>query len=392
MIAVLAAIVVGFRACIAPSVSRDRILTSVVERGSIDASLSASGTVVPEYEQVITCPVSSRVEAVLLHSGDTVLTGQSILQLDTDRAASFVEKLRDELSYLKNQKKQLVLDLERKTIDLEASRDIKDLEVRHAEASLERTRRLHALGGATDETLAADELNLDIAERLLLQVTRSIENQKASLAAEIDGIEFQVQIKAKEIREAERDLERAGVRAERGGVVTWVRDDVGATINAGDAVARVADLTSYKIEAQISEIHASKLSVGGEVVVRIGDVRLAGTVSAVKPGVENGIARFDVTLDDKSNPILRPNLRSDVFVITAFKDDVLRVENGPFYRGKVDQIVFVIDGDKAIGRPVDIGVSNYEFVELKGEISVGDTVIVSDMSEYEHADEVALDD
>jgi HlyD family secretion protein len=283
-----------------------------------------------------------------------------------------------------------MLELERQTIDLEASRDIKELEVRFVESQLERTRYLHDLGGATDEALAQAELNLDIAQRQLLQVTQSIENQKASLEAEIEGLDVQIQIKENEIREAERDLESTYARAERGGVVTWVNDNIGSHVNPGDAVARVADLGSYRIEAQISDIHADRLCAGGKVVIRIGDLRLRGAIGTVQPSVENGIARFEVIPDETSHSVLRPNLRTDIFVTTSFKDSVLRVKNGPFYRGRVDQKVFVVDGDKARRRLVDIGVSNYDYVELIGDVKPGDEVIISDMSKYEHVEEITL--
>jgi len=380
------------RSCLTPGISRNRILTSVVESGSIDACLSASGVVVPEYEQVITSPVPTTVTEVLLHSGDTVKASQSIVRLDTEAVEFQVAQLRDKLNFHRNQKQQLILELERQTIEIEALRDIKQLEVRYVQSQLERTRHLHEIGGTTDDALAQAELDLEIKLRQLRQLTQSIENQKASLQAEIEGLDLQIQMKENEVREAERDLELARARAEHPGVVTWVNDNIGSSVNPGDAVARVADLGSYRIIAQISDIHAARLRTGGKVMVRIGDIRLPGSISAVRPSVENGIASFDVELNDKSHTALRPNLRADVFVVTAYKDNILRVHNGPFYRGRLAQKVFVIDGDIAIRRLVDIGVSNYDYVELIGDIKPGEEVIISDMSKYDHAEQLNLTD
>ncbi len=391
-LALLITVVLMLRSCITPSISRNRILTSVAEVGSIDASLSASGVVVPQYEQVITSPVRSTVLEILLHSGDTVQAGQSIVRLDTEAAEFRVEQLRDQLDFHRNQKRQLILELERRKIDLDASQDIKQLEVRFLQSQFERSKHLHDIGGTTDEVLAQAGLNLDIARRQFLQLAQNIESQKASLEEESEGLDLQIRMKGNEVREAERDLDQAHVRAERTGVVTWVNDNIGSFVNPGDAVARVADLGGYKIEAQISDIHTARLRVGGQVSIRIGKLILPGTISAVRPSVENGIARFDVKLEEKSHTALRPNLRTDVFVITSFKDNVLRVNHGPFFRGRVDQKVFVIEGSKARRRVVDIGVSNYDFVELIGDISPGDEVIISDMSKYEHAEQVTLTD
>ena len=199
-------------------------------------------------------------------------------------------------------------------------------------------------------------------------------------------------MKMNETTEAERDLDMAGIRARRDGVVTWVNTDIGSHVNPGDPVARIADLGSFKIEGQISDIHAAKLQVGGEAVLRIGDLRLDAAITAVRPSVEGGVIKFDATPDDNSHQALRPNMRVDVFVITSFKDNVLRVANGPFYRGRVAQKVFVIVGDRAERREVDIGASNFDAVELIGDIRPGEEVVVSDMSKYEHADEVMLRD
>jgi len=392
LIAIVTVAMIAFRSCLTPSVSRNRILTSVVERGSIDASLSAGGIVEPEYEQVMTSPVRSTVLEVLLHSGDTVKAGEPILRLDTEAAESRAEKLQDEVLFFRNQKEQLKLELESRTIDLDASRDIKELEVKFAESELERIQHLLKIGGSTGAALSQAELNLDIARRQYAQLTQSIDNQKSALEIEIEGLDLQIKMKTSEALDAERDLENAQIRAERSGVVTWVNDDVGASVAPGDAVARVANLESYKVEAQISDIHSARLKIGGPVVIQFGKSRLEGSIGSVHPSVENGIARFEVHLDDESHPALRPNLRVDVFVITSYKDNVIRVENGPFYKGRVDQKIFVIDGERAVRRIVDIGVSNYDYVELMGDVSPGDEVIISDMSKYEHAEEIDVSD
>ena len=91
---------------------------------------------------------------------------------------------------------------------------------------------------------------------------------------------------------------------------------------------------------------------------------LTGTISSISPAVQNGIVTFIVGPEDKADPALRANLRLDVYVVTSFKADVVRVKNGPFYDGIVEQRVFVIEGNTAVGRTVDIGASNFDWVEI----------------------------
>jgi HlyD family secretion protein len=67
----------------------------------------------------------------------------------------------------------------------------------------------------------------------------------------------------------------------------------------------------------------------------------------------------------------------------------MRVKNGPFFTGARDQKIFVIKGDKAIARTVQIGLSNFDWVELLG-VQPGEEVIISDTKEFQHLDEFII--
>src|SRR5215207_7802609 len=64
-----------------PTVDRDRLRTARVEQGPIEATLTASGTVVPEVEQVIASPVDARVLRIRKRPGDVLQKGEAILDL-----------------------------------------------------------------------------------------------------------------------------------------------------------------------------------------------------------------------------------------------------------------------------------------------------------------------
>jgi HlyD family secretion protein len=66
------------------------------------------------------------------------------------------------------------------------------------------------------------------------------------------------------------------------------------------------------------------------------------------------------------------------------------VANGPAFKGASAQDVFVINGDKAEKRAVHIGLTNFDFVEIKDGLKLGDVVITSDMSEYKNSSELTI--
>ena len=374
----------ALRAVISPSLQRSKIRTSIAEIGKIEETVSASGVVAPEYEQVLTSPVASNVEKVFLKSGERVKAGESILQLNKDLLLLTAQRLEDELEIQKNKKRQLSLDLQRKQIDLQASFEIQQLQTQYTQSRYDRVKHLHDIGGASDEELDLAALNIEIAERDLAQLAQQIENQQASLQADLTGLKLEISIREKKITEIERQIGLAEARAGRDGVVTWINDNIGSPVNPGDIIARVADLGSFKVEAGISDIHAGKLKVGGAIKVRIGEKILSGRIGSISPAVQSGIVSFIVELDNRSDEVLRPSIRADVFVVTSYKDDVMRVKNGPFYMGSFDQKVFVVRGDKAVGKTVNIGISNFDWVEIQGVIAPGDEVIISVMQDCRH--------
>ena len=65
-----------------PSVPRARGRVEKVDRGPVEASITASGTVTPDLEEVIASPVDARVTRILKRAGDPVHAGEPILDLD----------------------------------------------------------------------------------------------------------------------------------------------------------------------------------------------------------------------------------------------------------------------------------------------------------------------
>lgn len=386
------ACIMAFRSILSSSVKRSTIRIAVAEIGPIEAALSASGKVIPEYEQIITSPIQSKIDRVYYRAGESIGAGESILQLNNEFVLMTLDKAEDELKLKRNQKSQLNLKIERSRIDLQAAYDIKEMQTNALAAELERERHLHNIGAGTRASLDQAELNLEVSRRELQQLKNQIDNQQKALTADLRELELQTSIYEKNVAELRRQIELAEARSDRDGVVTWVNDDIGSTVNVGDVIARVADLKSFRVEASISDIHASKFQIGSPVVVRINDYDLRGEIINIEPTIENGIIAFIVELDDKSNSRLRSNLRVDVSIITSFEDSVVRVANGPFINGSGPQDIFIMDGKKAIRKRVTIGATNFDYVEIENIVSPGDEIIISDMSDYIHRSEVKIKD
>ena len=381
---------VAFRILITPSVKKSHIKTSIAETGSIEGTITASGLVIPEFEQVITSPFQSRIDSVYQRPGDQITVGASILKLNNESTLGEYEKCLDEYELTRNRKKQLQLSIERTLIDLNTQFEIKSLKVKALETNLEAQEMIYKSGGGAKNNYDQAELNLEIAILEKEQLQDRIKNTRKSLTADLIELDLTLKIQSKNIAELKRQLDLAQAKSLRSGVLTWVNDEIGSTVYAGDIIARVADLDRFKIEAKISEIHAAKLLVGNPVRVRINEFDLLGRIASIKPTIESGIIVFYVELDDNTNENLRSNLRVDVFVITFSKDNVVRIENGPAINGSGKQNLFVVTGNKAERRTVFVGATNFDYAEIESGIEPGEEVIISDMSDHQNRKEVKI--
>jgi len=381
----------GFRTILKPSVKRDIFKTAVAGTGPVEATIAATGVVIPEYELELTTPTQTKIDTVLFNAGDSIHAGQSIVKLNKEFMLMTYDNLKDEQGVNQNKVTKTKWTLEKNLQDLKTQYKIKQLNIESLESSLKSERQLKDIGGSTQENVSRAELNLKTAQLELQKLQNEIDNLKRSMVTDMKDLDYEINIQGKKINDMQRKIEQAEIKSPRNGVVTWVNDKIGAVINEGEAIARVADLSTFRIDASISDTYADKLVTSGEVIVRINDTeKIKGKIANIKPKVENGVVNFTVTLNEKRNRLLRPSLKVDVFLVVAYKDNVVRVKNGSAFNEKGEQDIFVVRDNRAVKRKIVTGASNADYVEVMQGIRPGEEVIISDLPEYNHLKDFSI--
>jgi HlyD family secretion protein len=372
-----------------PSLDRKKIQIARVTRGSIAATLEANGTVVPLIEQVVSSPVEARVLRVGRRAGDRVQAGDELLTLDTSASQLETARLDDLVAQKQSAETELRLRLDENIASLRAQIEQRKLDAQIVHYTADQKTRLRAEGLiAEQDALAAGAMakKTDIELRQLEEaLSRAIRSREVQLAASHAG----VSMAQREREESRRQLELAMLRAGRAGVLTSIVGEVGATIRRGDVLARIADLSAYRVEASISDVHAAKLAAGMRARVTLEGAVLDGTIDSVDPRIVNGVVKFFVTLDQPSHARLRNNLRVDVAVITGTRKGTLVVRRGALARTN-DTHAFVVREDEAMRVPVRFGLAGTETIEILAGVSEGDELVISDISEYDDVSNVRL--
>lgn len=382
---VLTGLVWAFGFGLQPSIKRSAIRTALAETGDIENTLSASGEVQPEFEQVIISPITATIQQVLLDAGSTVKTGDKILELDKESTQLSFDKQTDQLELKKNGIAKLKLDLDKSFFDLKINDSIQAMEISSLRADLENAKRLEKAGGGTRESIETAQMKLRIAELKKKQLENDIKVKQQTMNMDIRESELSAQIQAKDLQEFQSKLKKAHIVASRNGVLTYVNKNLGSKVNEGEVLARLADLGSFRVTGTISDTYADQLKLGMAAVVKINDVQLRGTLTNIEPSVQNNALSFELELVEPSNALLRPRLHVEVFIITAARTNIIRVANGPAFKGAQVQDIFILKADgNAERRTITTGLSSFDFIEIEQGIQAGETVIISDLSMYKN--------
>jgi membrane fusion protein, copper/silver efflux system len=184
-------------------------------------------------------------------------------------------------------------------------------------------------------------------------------------------------------------IERAGavrrtltLRASAGGFVVEKSVLAGQKIMAGDALYRVADLSTVWVEGEVFERDLGAIRVGQRVSVEVESYpgqRWSGTISYLYPTLspETRTARVRVAL---ANPgvRLKPGMYATVRVTGTERQDVLSVPRSAVLATGERNLVFVKRRDGMLEpRDVQVGAATDDRVEVRAGIAAGDTVVTS---------------
>ena len=372
-----------------PSVSRTTIRTARVTSGPVEAVIMASGTVAPEIERVLSSPQDARVLRLLQRPGAHLKRGDPVVELDTSESVLALERVVKDLKIKDNQQAQSRLALEKSLVDLDGRIELKALQLQSAEAQLAEEQQLFKEGLVSQDALRRTDLGVRQARVELAQLRDERKNAERATNVQLEGLSLERGSLDKEAAQARRLLDLSTTKSDRDGVLTWVVPQEGVLVRRGDVIARIADLTSFRVDATVSDIHSGRLRTGMPAVLRLNDEDLQGTVTEVLPTIENGVLHFTVALAEPSHAGLRPSLRGDVLVVTERKPRALRVKRGPFADNSARQ-AFVVRGDRAVRIPIQVGVAGVDEVELLSGAAEGDELIISDMKDYMHLSEVRI--
>ena len=379
----------------APTVDKNLVWMDPVKRGPMVRQVRGLGTLVPEEIRWVAARTQGRVDKIILRPGAPVQPDSIILELANPDVVSGAANADSQLHAAEAQFSNLRVQLESGLLASEAT-------AARAKSDFETTK----LQAEVREELFRDglvsELELKLAKATASQAAISNQIEQKRYAFAQDSIKPQLAVQEAEVERLRslsklrhEELEALTVRASMTGVLSALPVEVGAQVQPGEKLARVADPLKLKAEVRIAETQAKDIAIGQIAQIDTRNGIVEGRVSRIDPAVQNGTVLVDVTIVNELPRGSRPDLSVDGTIELERLNEVVYVGRPAFGQEKTTVGIFKANGDKntateAARVQVKLGRSSVNTIEILEGLQPGDWVILSDMSQWDSNDRIRL--
>ena len=180
------------------------LVFSTVDKGVIEVSVSASGKVVPAFEEIINSPINSRILEIYKKGGDSVEIGTPILKLDLQSTETQYQKLLDEEQMRRYKLDQLRVNSQTKLSDMAMQIKVSAMKLSRMKVELRNEHYLDSLGAGTTDKVRQAELSYNVAQLEYEQLQQQFKNEQEVTAAELKVQELDFNIFRKSLAEMKR--------------------------------------------------------------------------------------------------------------------------------------------------------------------------------------------
>ncbi len=371
--------------------------TEKAARGTLTATVGATGTVAARQTAVLTWQANGTVDKVNVKVGDLVTQDQVLANLQKTSLPQNV--ILAEADYVSAQ--QALDDL----INSDTARAQASITLRSAQDAYDKAdsyrqslnnkidiqtvtfsyigghaipRIKYSKGYADPETIAKADEDLALKKAKLDDAQRTYDRLKEGAnSADIAAAEARVAA-------AQATLNMARIAAPFAGTVTQAEPAPGDQVNAGAVAFRVDDLSHFLVDVDISEVDINSVFVGQQVTLTfdaiLGQSYTGKVVEVGQAGnTIQGVVSFTVTIElTNADEKVRPGMTAGVNIVVTELKDVILIPNRAVRVVDTKRVVYVLRNGVPAQVEIRLGPSSDSYSALAdGKIQEGDLIILN---------------
>jgi HlyD family secretion protein len=373
------------------SIPLERVRIAEVTRGSFVRDVAAQGTIVAAVSPTLFSPAIGTVH-YNVRAGDAVKKDQVIAQVTSPELRNELAREQSTLASLEVAVQRQSIDTRRQLLGNQQTIDLANVSIQAAEREQRRAEDSWGkhLISERDYEKARDDAAAAAVNHEHAIATATL--QKESLEFELRARRLDRDRQKLVVQDLSRRVDDLDVKSPVDGVVGTLAAAERASVAQTAPLITVVDLTAFEIEFLVPESYADDLGIGMDGEVTYNGRKYGAKVNAVSPEVKQGQVTGRLRFSGEQPSGLRQNQRVAARIVMEARDDVLKVQRGPFVDAGGGRIAYVVHDDVATRTPIEIGSTSVSEVEIIKGLAPGDRIIVSNPSEFERVETVRLTD
>lgn len=380
----------------APPVEKGTLWFGVVQRGEMKREVNAPGTLEPEHVRNITALISGRVEDLPVQPGINVTPSTVLVVLSSPdeqiKELQYEQQLNQAVGNLATLKTNLHQQILSQQGVVATSHTQYNNAVRLA--AVQDSLAKKNLASANDVASAHDQITemkqrLDIEEKRLADLQTSEQGQ-------IQLAQDQIESLKRILDDQKNRIASMRVTAPEAGQLQMLGNpqlELGQYVNAGQLLARVVQPGKLKAVLRVPENQAKDIEPGQPAEIDLhNNNKVKGHVTRKDPSSQAGTVTVEVALDGAVPPGTSSELAVDGTIEVERLKDVMYIPRPGFGQAESSVGMFKVLPNKGEADlvTVQLGRASVTNIEVRGGLNVGDSVIVSDMSQFDNVKRVRI--
>ncbi len=355
--------------------------THTVDAGDLLSGVTVSGTVRSRQKTAVAAETIAAVKRLAVIEGQHVAKGNVLVELDDSVIAANCAKARSRVDCARQYLAELKAGprTEQITQAREALKQTK-AKLHYIKADHKKIANLLERGTATRSEFDLAVKHLRIAEAETGRAQAQLDLLLAGTRREqVARAEAEVSLAEADVRRCNALRQKYTLRAPHAGIVTAKYVNVGEVVAPGQVLLRVDNINDIEIRAQAQEAQLPDIQPGSRARVLADaypNCPLEAVVENILPRVdpESGTVTVLLRLTETPTVVLMDGMAVDIALIGQERHSVIRIPASAVERRNGQTVVEVREGRSFVSRPVNVGISDGQWVEVKSDLKVGDVV------------------
>jgi HlyD family secretion protein len=371
------------------SVDRARVSIATVERGSFVRDIAADGQVVAAVSPTLYANALGTV-TLKVHAGDTVTKGQVLAVIDSPDLTAKMSQEEATLAGLRVDWQRATLDADHTLSQLRDAYNQAEVDQKTALRERDRSRKAYEMGAYSELQALKAEDSLEKAQFAFQQAKSNYESQPKQNRFDIDSKKALLDRQQFLVDDLKRQVDGLNVKSPVDGQVGQVQVADRSSVAKDAPLLTVVDLSALEVEIKVTESLARDMRPGMSADLEGGGHHWQGSVSGVSPEVVAGQVTARLRFGNEKPAGLRQSQRLAVRIFVDKRDNVLMVDRGAFVDQEGGGFAYIVHGNVAERRPVQLGAASIAKVEILDGLSIGDQIVISGTDAFNGAQRVIL--